>query len=307
MRKQTFFGWKPNRYIKQTSCYGQRQDLCRVKFRQLKPVEENLYIIAYIVLLLREPCRLLTVRKDGELHVPSFEYDQEHPYSPDQCCVDLCKSLNIYQDPLPLSIVAELLTSCDDGTSFYHNPGGTVHILLLEASSHTALSRAIPDLAERTDVQVFCNLFSSDQYANVYYFATYIILYFLKACAKRKPAYILSGHQCDHEWITQGSSYLKAVIHSLGLEPTSEVMREACSSIAHVFKVDTSDGWYYVKSCLPGLPELAMTKCIVELFPEDTLEVVSTNYTLNCFVSKGFARAVQMTDELTEKRQVSLL
>eukprot|EP00168_Porphyra_purpurea_P016565 TRINITY_DN5403_c0_g1_i1.p1 TRINITY_DN5403_c0_g1~~TRINITY_DN5403_c0_g1_i1.p1 ORF type:complete len:298 (+),score=42.63 TRINITY_DN5403_c0_g1_i1:605-1498(+) len=99
------------------------------------------------------------------------------------------------------------------------------------------------------------------------------------------------------------------MVRSCGAAPLSDVLRVTCFSMSELFKVATTNGWYYLKAPPPGCAEVAATAAIARLFPKYTLDVSGTCSELHCFVAKGF-RHVDYGDvdqELAAVRQLAAL
>ena len=248
---------------------------------------DEISVIAYVLLYRTPPCAILTCEIDGNRHLPTFYYSNDRPYTPDSCCDDLKELLNLPLERIIFRPVVELLPKEEDGCSAMYNPGGNVHLLHLEALS--PLDRFIDSTVnhiEWVSCKAFLDLLLSEDYQFDYQFAFYNLATSMKSCARVGKA--LSSFQCDHIWTTHAEGYLNSVGHDLGAPPVSVMERESWMSISRLFKINTTSGWYHLKSQPYGCAEASITACIAELFREDTLQVVAVNNDLKCFVSRGF-------------------
>lgn len=257
-------------------------------------------IIAYVLCFQKSPCRVLTTVIDDACHLPTFTYESEADYSPSQCCNDLASSVKACSRNPTFQTVAELLPREDDGTSFMYNPDGRVHLLLVTTPLLIDFACTDPNEYEWTDARTFHDLLCTEEYTFEYQFAYVLIVTLLQSCANSVERLSKTSPSCQHTWIEQGAPYLRDIVRSQGLAPTSQVQRHAWASMSLLFKVNTSGGWFYIKSSPPGCPEQTITKCIANLFAADTVDVVAVDESLRCFVTREFLTVPATSAKETE-------
>ena len=113
----------------------------------------------------------------------------------------------------------------------------------------------------------------------------------------------------SHRWTHRASRYLLSVVRSCGATPLGDMTRVYWLSMAEIFKVPTTGGWFYLKAPSLGCAEVSATAAISGLFLGDTAAVADTCGELNCFVTKAFVPVAPQSrnDELAAACRLAVI
>lgn len=251
------------------------------------------------------PAHVLTFRQEDDWLVPRFEYAATPVDRTTRCVRDLQESLGGVPPLPPFTMIAELLPPESDSCSLFHNPDGATSVILLDAPAEFDVGSSLPAHARWTAASVVWESLTSMRHSFFYGYARQAMCLFLEPySADAGP--VAEDPRRSHRWAHKAVRYLMSVVCSRGASATADVRRETSESFSELFKVPTTAGWFYLKAPPPGWAEVASTAAVVELFPEDTLQVVGVCTDLNCFVAVGF-RAVPSWDRTHQREAVRLL
>lgn len=254
---------------------------------------------AYILLFAEHPCRLLAVHPpDEQMRIPSFLYDDTHPYTPNLCVAELAVCLGLPADPPSFRPVAELMPIANDKDFLcaMHNPKGLLRLLHVAPASDINLQSAVeacgdPQIRLTSVPEIRDAMFeplSRRGFRAVRQAAWTCFI----PCGN--SAFAPSG-RCAHTVIEDMASMLNQSLRRIGLVPFACMERQSRYESKSLFKVPTQNGLYYTKECYRGSNEVSLTTCITHLFPADTLELLTSDKILNCFVAKGFSSLMSVT------------
>lgn len=253
-------------------------------------------LAVFVILLSKAPVRVLTILHEGEWHLPRFTYDTSCEYRSAYCVRDLEAALDSSSRKFRFDVVAELFPRDDNSLSTYPNPDGLNRLTLVQTKSDQQLDYELPSNARWSDVGDVIAVATEEYLDYFYYYVGGAVYLFLKPYTE--PDACLSDPRAAERWTHRAVEYLLSVVRALNLKVTSEVTRVAWTSSSELFRVNTCQGWYYLKAPPPGCEEVAVTRHISDIFPEETLQVVAISESLNCFVAKGVHRVLEMSTEL---------
>lgn len=113
-----------------------------------------------------------------------------------------------------------------------------------------------------------------------------------------QPRFQLGWYKKASEWLSQ---IIKRDDHSV----TSEVLQEQITPSSTVLKVNSSDGWYFLKAPTKGCTEMQFAEIVSKLLPDYTPDLVSFSQELHAFVSREFIEMDQ-GEELDDINSASL-
>lgn len=98
-------------------------------------------------------------------------------------------------------------------------------------------------------------------------------------------------------WYERATKFLTSLLSSTQIEGTGRVSQQQMSFTFSLLKVNSSDGWYYLKAPPVGCNEVSITSEVAAIFPGSSSLVVATSDGSNSFVSEGFEQVALDTGD----------
>lgn len=241
----------------------------------------------YVALLLVHPngSRVLMAKSAETWYLPQLTYPKSLNYNVDRCCKDLQHRLSIDAPGITaFSASVELLGSY---ASAGFEPGdeiGFARLFLLE--SHVPLSHLPPPFAWKDAQFLSSCLDTLDAQDQQYHFFEQSLLYI----APKTPRDLLPSLDPRHKlgWFREASAWLRSVVSSTGASPSGRVVQVHVNPTSTILKIDSTCGWFYLKSLGLASHEPSITAALADLISNRCVQVIAVSDLLHSFVTPGF-------------------
>lgn len=243
-----------------------------------------------MMLLHEDTGTLLMFCVDGVWDLPYLVYPKSLSDDTTLCCRDLQDLLGIASDDTCFTVVVELLGAFAIGREDYEREAGLGQLMMVE--SHID-AFDLPENAAWKDATFVSSLLEVQPEKRTLHACLDVVL----NCMQPESSILASlrSPRDQYGWFRKAANLLTSAVSSEGAKVSGSVIQEHVSLTSTLLKVDSSDGWFFLKAPALGCNEVTITSTVASLFPQSTPEVVTTCDDLNCIVLKEFTE-IQMED-----------
>ncbi|KAI0566459.1 Aminoglycoside phosphotransferase [Gracilaria domingensis] len=273
-----------------SSCDGANGQSASESHSPASDSDSSSYWVQYVRVLLLNAAgtHALLCSENGRWDLPYFVYEDMDSGDYARCCADFQSMLAIDSGKPLFTALVELL-----GSEAALKPRGYVEpkssdvgfARLLWVEPHIEIQQ-LPNNCQWKDAQFVSSIKADESYDT----ALHVVIERVNAVLTRDESLFRLLREPRHQmgWHSKVCRWLTALVEDNGSAVRSEVIQVKVGPSCNTLKVNSSDGWFYLKAPHGDTSEIVITSSIATLFPEFTIQMLGVSMEHKAFVTREF-------------------